>query len=453
MAYHNTFSEALSAAGARQPLPDLAWCVGTSANVFIDNSFLPYHTRLAFGVGKAPETRDPLGYEYVELWEGALDVQAALAWLHGGGGSGLRAGRADLASLDWSRSGWTYEDPTDWWQRWFGVERCHYFQRRASRDQIKGFARTALLARAGGPSFGNFYSALKHWMRLPQHHGDSDARQWVLEVLIPLASGSILSTTAAADGLNVQLVPGADNSALEVQLAWEEGGRSEWRGRSPKDDHTHYDIVPVGEFCVYVLKAGRVIDCYRHRGLEPIGGRDPEAQSVDIAALIARGESEECEFKEAPSDDPKNWDSLWPSIRKAVIAFANTRGGHVLLGVTDHAELVGLSHVLKHLGEGDLDEGRKRLEKLIRKQLQDGLVNAPEIRLFWEEVGGAPLMDIRVAQGAGSITHDHENNIWVRKGSTCRRPSPEELRDLLSPDSVEGPESWVRMRGLGDLGR
>jgi len=51
-----------------------------------------------------------------------------------------------------------------------------------------------------------------------------------------------------------------------------------------------------------------------------------------IKTLAALGESSNLEFKEAFSD----------SLGKEICAFANSRGGKILLGVSDKGELKGL---------------------------------------------------------------------------------------------------------------
>lgn len=432
MSYHDSFSKAFEAASERQKFPDFTWCLGTSVNAELDGAYLPFYSRLIFGVGEPPTPRESLQYEKVELWEGLIDPAATMAYLQGNGEPAPKLGRAGLEK---STCVWDYQPPTDWWPRWLQLERCHYLRHEVERKKGYGFFRDLLLSRPGGPSFVGFYSALKYWMHLDVHHGDSDVREWHIEVLLPLAPGCVRSAKEAGECLNVQLVPGANNADLEVQLAWEEDNVQDCKKASPTDDKAVFDVAPLGEFSLFVLSGGNLIDCYRHRGLERLGERATGEGKVSIAALTAGGENEQCEFKEAPSDDPKNWkSSFWAHVLKAVIAFANTHGGHVLLGVTDTATPEGLAPALKQLGNRDVAEGRKPFEALVRKRLQDALVDAPEILFFWEELGGAPILVIRVSRNQGGVTCDLYNNIYIRKGSTCRRPSTDELRSLLVRD-------------------
>ncbi len=54
-----------------------------------------------------------------------------------------------------------------------------------------------------------------------------------------------------------------------------------------------------------------------------------------LARLISEGEHEQLDFKYAINDSKK--------IARSIAAFANTRGGRLLIGVKDNGNIVGLS--------------------------------------------------------------------------------------------------------------
>ena len=81
---------------------------------------------------------------------------------------------------------------------------------------------------------------------------------------------------------------------------------------------------------------------------------------VQIKSLIAKGEKINVEFKKSKTEVPK-------SVYESVCAFNNRVGGHILLGVTDDKEIVGIE------------------EKYADKIIQDFLtaINNPErLRIF-----------------------------------------------------------------------
>lgn len=55
-----------------------------------------------------------------------------------------------------------------------------------------------------------------------------------------------------------------------------------------------------------------------------------------LTGLVGQGENDQIEFKTKVSNPEK--------ILKEFVAFANTRGGHVLIGVDDDGRISGLTH-------------------------------------------------------------------------------------------------------------
>jgi ATP-dependent DNA helicase RecG len=59
-------------------------------------------------------------------------------------------------------------------------------------------------------------------------------------------------------------------------------------------------------------------------------------ESDKIKQIISRGEGLDVEFKES-------FDSLSRSVFETICAFLNRKGGHILLGVADNGEVVGVN--------------------------------------------------------------------------------------------------------------
>ena len=96
---------------------------------------------------------------------------------------------------------------------------------------------------------------------------------------------------------------------------------------------------------------------------------------------IIRGESKTLEFKEAlPKGD---------QLAKTLVAFANTSGGKLIIGVNDHREFVGL-------GETDIFDLQDKIASIIHDLCSGSLL--PEI--YIANVEGTELLVIEVSRGS-----------------------------------------------------
>lgn len=123
-------------------------------------------------------------------------------------------------------------------------------------------------------------------------------------------------------------------------------------------------------------------------------------------------ESERIEYKRQMLDD----------IYKEVIAFANTDGGVIYMGIDDQGNLVGIENV---------DETYTRLTNGIRDAI------APDVTMFVRYV----LQDnqvIRIEVGEGSYKPYYlkakglkPNGVYVRQGASSVQASPEQIRQMI----------------------
>lgn len=88
-------------------------------------------------------------------------------------------------------------------------------------------------------------------------------------------------------------------------------------------------------------------------------------KSNQIKQIIAGGESVEVEFKESAT-------SLARSVFETICAFLNRKGGHILLGVKDNGEIVGVN---EDSIASQLDTRMLYVEKLIRNDMTTGMIS------------------------------------------------------------------------------
>jgi hypothetical protein len=154
---------------------------------------------------------------------------------------------------------------------------------------------------------------------------------------------------------------------------------------------------------------------------------------------ISGGESEVVEFKPFFGDTAKGHE-----IAETVIAFANSKGGRLYIGVDDNGVPNGLAAMGKGVGKNrDPKDWPQLMEEKLSAAVRNLVKPVPRLEIKWVAVGGEPVLVVKVNPGDDRPYSTHENFIYVRKGASCRAPEPKtELRQLFGE---QVPESWIKV--------
>ncbi|HWG37824.1 MAG TPA: ATP-binding protein [Terriglobales bacterium] len=137
------------------------------------------------------------------------------------------------------------------------------------------------------------------------------------------------------------------------------------------------------------------------------------ATPTELASLIANGENSGVEFKRGTE---QNFD-----LAKELVAFSNSDGGVVLLGVEDDGSITGVT--------------RPRLEEWVMTTCRDKIRPAiiPRFENIKDAVTGMTVAMISVPRGYGVYSRWHENSqrYYIRVGSQSREATTEELARLF----------------------
>jgi ATP-dependent DNA helicase RecG len=159
-------------------------------------------------------------------------------------------------------------------------------------------------------------------------------------------------------------------------------------------------------------------------------------EAIELIELINRGEDSRTQFKH--SQDVTNAKSL----AGEMVAFANSKGGRILIGVDDTGSAVGLSH-----------DDIRRINQLISNTATDCV--RPSINPETENipVGDRLVMVVTVPEGISKPYSDNDGVFWVKSGADKRRvTSREEVQRMFqSADLVHADEVPVEGTTSGDI--
>jgi len=136
-------------------------------------------------------------------------------------------------------------------------------------------------------------------------------------------------------------------------------------------------------------------------------------ETTELIEIISRGEDSKHQLKE-------NFTNV-NSLAAEIVAFSNTNGGIILIGVNDSQEVVGLSK-----------EDVGRLNQLISNAASQSV--KPPVNPYTENIfhPDGLVMVVNVSEGISKPYMDNNGSIWVKSGADKRKvTSREEMQRLF----------------------
>jgi hypothetical protein len=148
-----------------------------------------------------------------------------------------------------------------------------------------------------------------------------------------------------------------------------------------------------------------------------------ELGAADLEEIVRRGENDRVEFKLEISKYPE------PYI-KTVVAFANTSGGTIIVGVEDAGQFAGVA-----------DE---KFEERVMNQLRANCEPMPNVKVEKKIVQEKNIYLIHVPEGHDTPYNYKDRGVYIRAGSTDRLASRIELDGFYKKDSTFAYPTWPR---------
>lgn len=163
-----------------------------------------------------------------------------------------------------------------------------------------------------------------------------------------------------------------------------------------------------------------------------LGAERPEHSEPSITEQMEEdlrlGEGDQVEFKTYVHER----DTKEIEVVETVVAFSNSQGGRIYIGVEDNGTLSGASK-FRAWCKDDRQRTPERLEKWFRKLINENVKPTPEYGVHVVDYLGETILVGTIKPGVRRPFSTKDNDIRIRSGATNRRPDPQtELPALLA---------------------
>lgn len=164
-----------------------------------------------------------------------------------------------------------------------------------------------------------------------------------------------------------------------------------------------------------------------------------------VAELVAQGEGQHVEFKSclrAEGTTAEEKGRLQDSILKTIVAFINSEGGTLLIGVEDDREgntISGIEADLRTFQRNSTDEFGLHVMNLVRDRIGSAFID--RVRLIFEEVEGKRVCIVQVKMSKTPAfarrIRDNQRIFFIRNGNQSTPLDAQEMYEYCSARSVD----------------
>lgn len=281
-------------------------------------------------------------------------------------------------------------------------------------------------AKYDAPCYVDVNHAVKDWLSLSEFHGDRDARLGKIIFFVPNFKAKITELKLKEHKLLVKIESRDDIlKSLQCQAVFTfAGSKNHINKNFDGNTKVEFDInsEPEEFFVQLVTPNNEKIDYYEERVYWHTGKERVLKKEFDeeLIKMIGNGENERVEFKPfIVKGDKKEF-----AIIETVIAFANTKGGSILFGVSDKCEVIGIEN--KILKGKDASTFLDEYSKDLRKKISDNLNRGVKIAFKPHTLSGKHVLEMSITEGKNKVYCTvPDNKFYIRKGSNNRIPDPD----------------------------
>jgi len=299
------------------------------------------------------------------------------------------------------------------------------------------------------PYYPDIDEAGRDWLPFTTYHGHSDARNDQICFLLPENRAFFGGAEFAEPGLLVINVEGAEVNALDLVIKgayWERGAIHHFE-QAVADSKAIVQVSEDADRLEYYLldSVATTFDFYREvrywrtEAGSSVLGAAKRSLEAKVRASLSAGEGLNVEFKPFVDPDskksPGGAKSKLDEIAITAVAFANTDGGHIYLGVSDDCEVTGIEAKLcEWAKQPSNDSVIGRYLGALKSRIKTVVVGelAFEASHIWLDGALIAVIDVPVADRRPiAIRQDHY--LYARSGASNRKVPPDQWREVLEP--------------------
>jgi hypothetical protein len=380
---------------------------------------------------EAREPRPSCTYPRVQLLEQWLPRKRAISWLSQVPSAGIAldgvsipakfdGGQVDShTSGKWGATGWSRH-----------IVRCTL-----ERDRRQHGLEP--VAAAGLPPYPDVATAAREWVFPDSHErwNDQIPYEGQLQIEVPDTRGQILEAVWEEDRVHTAMQWRAGHGLVELQVLFQGSVLNRFLRFPSPSTPTNVLVPPDARAVRLILVVGQDIlaDVELSR-LRPAYGR--QRSEIELTLRIDRdltsGESQHVEYKPfVRASDKKEHELV-----RTVVAFANSDGGKLYIGVDAHGQLQGDVELRRAFPNtpDPLDAAMRRVRELLAEGIRPG---AP-VEVDRIDFEGQPLLLVRVHKSETTLFCTQARDTFVRKGASNMKADPH----------TELPAMMQRTRGI-----
>lgn len=306
------------------------------------------------------------------------------------------------------------------------------------------YDRTPVVAK-GLPPYQSMGAAVNEWVW--RQRGD---RGWILaslelgnlRVLVPDTRARIRKATWVGGRLTLLNDRNAAPEDVELQGVIVERRTSTTLNSGPVEPEVTWEV-PSDADVIEVYLINRDGTLLSHRRLTR--GEHYSARPGDFGLReraeeeLRQGEGERVEYKSfiVPKNEKEK------ELIRTVVAFSNTFGGRIYVGVEDDGTPQGEAE-LRKTGKGNEEQALalvvRRIENLVREKIKP----VPDVAVSPIAIAGSPVVVVDVLAGEDAPYSTFEHDVYVRKGATNRKPDPRSELPSIGERARERAERRLR---------
>jgi predicted HTH transcriptional regulator len=156
-----------------------------------------------------------------------------------------------------------------------------------------------------------------------------------------------------------------------------------------------------------------------------------EKEASSFNELLNKNESKNIEFKSSIRVDMRTNQinkELEKEVLKTIVAFMNSNGGTLLIGVSDNKEILGIQKDIETLKKKDDDGFQQLIISLFNSHI--GATNSENLSISFEEVQGKKVAVVKIKPSNKGVFLDSDE-FYIRSGNTSKKLNNKETQEYI----------------------